>query len=124
MGRTAHVATLPGLDNRQRMTAATSPDLTSFLDEVHALLDAPAGRRRTSLARVEHTLTSGYAHALGLEAERLRLERRLLVAAEAGDSGEVIAVTGRMATTDTKLTHLRGLLSTLRSHGFDRRPAR
>lgn len=106
------------------MTAAVSPDLASFLDEVQALLDSPAGRRRAALARVEHTLTSGYAHALGLEAERLRLERRRLLAAEAGDSGEMVAVTRRMGATDTELANLRSLLATLRTHAFDLRPTR
>jgi len=105
------------------MTSAASPDLVSFLDEVRAFLDAPSGRRRPALARVEHTLTSGYAHALGLEAERLRLERGLLVAAEAGDSGEVVALNRRLATTDTELAHLRSLLTTLRAHAFHPRPA-
>lgn len=122
MGRTAHAGLLPDSDNRQRMTAAVSPDLVSFLDEVQVLLEAPAGRRRAGRARVEHTLTSGYAHALGLEAERLRLERRLLVAAAAGDSGEVVALTRRMATTDVELAHLRSLLTTLRTHAFDPLP--
>ena len=100
-----------------------NPDLASVLDEVQALLDAPPGRRRAALTRVEHTLTSGYAHALGLEAERLRLARRVFVAAEAGDSGEVVTLTRLVATTDIELAHLRGLLTALRSHAFDPRPA-
>ena len=125
MGRTAHAPALPGLDDRRRMSAAEHNALASFLDEVQTLLDAPPGRgrRRGALSRVEHTLTSGYAHALGLEVERLRLERRLLAAAEAGDSGEVVALNRRMATADDELAHLRGLLTNLRSHVFDPRPA-
>ena len=123
MGRAAHAVALPDLDNRRRMSVATSPELASFLAEIGAFLDAPAGRRRAALARVEDTLTSGYAHALGLEAERLRFERRMLVAAAAGDSGEVVVLTRRMATADAELAHLRSLLTTLRAHAFDQPPA-
>ena len=42
--------------------------------EITALLaDAP----RTPLAELEHTLTAGYAAALELESERMRIERRI-----------------------------------------------
>ena len=41
--------------------------------EIEALLGAEA----PTLARLEETLTEGYAEALVLETERLRIERRL-----------------------------------------------
>src|ERR671937_339313 len=52
--------------------------------EIRTLLNAPAdGVGAPPLAHLEDTLTAGYAHALALEAERWRLERRIAeVAAE------------------------------------------
>ena len=63
MGRTAHVPARRRLDNRP-VTVQT---------EIEALLGAEA----PTLARLEETLTEGYAEALVLETERLRIERRL-----------------------------------------------
>ncbi len=56
------------LDNR---TVTVQP-------EIEALLDAPAiGADAPTLAYLEEKLTEGYAEALALETERLRIERRL-----------------------------------------------
>ncbi len=49
----------------------TTPPL---YDEIRQLLAAPGnGSEAPPLARLEETLTSGYAHALALEAERWRI---------------------------------------------------
>ena len=59
-----------------------------LLAEIAALLEGAEGRDDPS--RLERTLTDGYARALMLEAERLRLERQigeLAVAADQGDDG-------------------------------------
>jgi len=46
--------------------------------QIEALLDAPAnGADAPTLAYLEEKLTEGYAEALSLETERLRIERRL-----------------------------------------------
>ena len=46
-------------------------------DRIAELLGLPAaGSTAPSLDRLETTLTDGYAEALALEAERLRIERR------------------------------------------------
>ncbi len=45
--------------------------------EIRSLLDLPAGTELPPRADVEDTLTSGYAYALVLERDRLRLEREL-----------------------------------------------
>ncbi len=69
-----------------------------------------------TLARVEDTLTEGYAQALALEAERWRLERRLgEVAREGGRdaSDEVRSLGTRLTRTDSELMELRRLLGTL-----------
>ena len=50
----------------------------SVQPQIEALLVAPAsGADAPTLAYLEEKLTEGYAEALALEAERLRIERRL-----------------------------------------------
>jgi hypothetical protein len=69
-----------------------------------------------TLARMEDTLTEGYARALALEAERWRLERRIGEVAREGrtDIGEELKSLGTQLThADVELTKLRGLLGTL-----------
>ena len=89
----------------------------SVSEQIEALLSAPtSGADAPTLARVEETLTEGYAEALALEAERLRLERRLSAAARAGgaDLGSELNSLGRRLTSaDDELTELRALLSSL-----------
>jgi hypothetical protein len=88
--------------------------------EIRSLLDRSAKGGFPPRDLVEHTLTNGYAHALGLEQERLRIERRLRVlvrGAEHGRPGKRDAddLTRRLAAADRELTDLRSLLSSLRS---------
>jgi hypothetical protein len=83
-----------------------------MLHQIEELLSAEA----PPLARIEETLTEGYARALALEAERWRLERRIGEVAREGrdDVGEEIRSLGnRLTNADGKLTELRTLLSTL-----------
>jgi hypothetical protein len=91
-------------------------------DEIRSLLDAPpTGEDAPSLDAIEHTLTSGYASALALEAKRLRLERKIaaVVAELEGSSGadhsELTTLGRRLSAADGDLTRLRELLSSLRS---------
>jgi hypothetical protein len=51
-----------------------------MLEQIEELLTAEA----PPLARIEETLTEGYARALALEAERWRLERRIAQVAADG----------------------------------------
>jgi type II secretory pathway component PulM len=90
-------------------------------DEIRTLIDAPAGTDAPTLAAIEDTLTAGYARALELEAERMRLERRLseiavqLHSASAdGANEEIVEVGERLSATDGDLTRLRALLGRLR----------
>jgi hypothetical protein len=93
-----------------------------ILGEIELLLAATAARSpEADLARIEDTLTSGYARALELEAERWRLERQLGVLAadlsqdRAQDRIEELASLARkMSDTDGDLGRLRGLLAALR----------
>jgi hypothetical protein len=84
----------------------------TMLEQIEELLSADA----PNLARVEDTLTEGYAQALALEAERWRIERRLgEVAREGGsDIGEELRTLGsRLTRADGELVQLRTLLGTL-----------
>ena len=50
--------------------------IPALLEQIDELLAEPA-EEPASLARLERTLTDGYAYALALEAERWRLEQRM-----------------------------------------------
>jgi hypothetical protein len=101
-------------------------------DDIRSLLEAPpTGDDAPSLDAIEHVLTAGYARALALEAERLRLERRIAdTAAALGKAVEESAQTSELAdlgqllaTADRSLTQLRGLLSSLRTRAEEVRAA-
>jgi hypothetical protein len=102
------------------MEAARAPDnrvhpvpreAHMMLQQIEELLNAEA----PTLASLESTLTDGYARALALEAERLRLERRLSEVARAGaeDGAEVSTIGSRLNRTDAELGELRKLLGSL-----------
>ena len=96
-------------------------ELARLEREIQALLERPPlAERAQELARIERTLTDGYAHAQQIEAERWRLERRLgEVAAQLGRgrdearTRELSAVAQRLASADGDLARLRGMLSRL-----------
>ncbi|HZS30426.1 MAG TPA: hypothetical protein VFA37_04150 [Gaiellaceae bacterium] len=74
-------------------------------DEIAKLLNTPEdGAGAPSLATLEQRLTDGYAEALQLEAERLRIERRL-------------------REVDSELARLRPLLHSLQARVRARRSA-
>jgi hypothetical protein len=80
--------------------------------EIEDLLSAES----PTLARLEDTLTEGYARALAIEAERWRLERRIGEVAREGrsDVGEELRSLGtKLTRADGELLRLRGLLGTL-----------
>lgn len=69
------------------------------------------------LTEMEHTLTDGYARALELEGERLRLERRIGDLAHKIDgpeeAGELRDLAERLRSADDDLASLRDLLAGL-----------
>src|SRR5687768_18476612 len=73
MGPAAHVPRRA--DSHNRAGTAVTSSLPMLELELESLL-GPSGRA-LSRDSVEHTLTTGYAHALELEGERLRAEGRL-----------------------------------------------
>jgi chromosome segregation ATPase len=95
-------------------------DVNSIFAEIEALLDDVAPR---ALDEIEDTLTTGYAAALALEAERWRTERRISeLAAELSTEGdrepsrarEIAKLAQRLSGADADLTRLRELLASLR----------
>lgn len=103
------------------MTSAIEPPTSALLAEIRELLDAPAtGATAPLAAKLEDTLTAGYARALEIEAERWRLERRITeVAARAADdetaTDELSTLARAVAAADFSLTHLRQLLAPLQA---------
>lgn len=91
--------------------------MTILLDEISALMVASDVDRE----RVERTLTDGYAHALHLEVERVRLQRRvdeLTAGLRRGDgtvkTRELSALSKQLDGNADDLTRLRGILADLR----------
>jgi hypothetical protein len=91
-------------------------------DDIRELLTAPEPSETTPfLERLDATLTAGYAHALQLEAERWRLERRIGdVAAglenhhDGADVNELASLARKLASVNEKVASLRTLLTSLR----------
>jgi hypothetical protein len=97
-------------------------DLTTVLDAIERVL-RERGEGEAAVARIEETLTDGYARALELEAERWRLERKIadvartLTGANAATGAhELAALSQRLAAADRDLKRLRGRLAELRQH--------
>ncbi len=98
-----------------------SREPTTTLEQIELLLTAPAsGAEAPTLARMEDTLTEGYAQALALEAERWRLERRLGEVARTVEGPDVSSFADELSElarglthADRELTQLRTLLGSL-----------
>jgi len=90
--------------------------------DILELLDAPEPTDTPSfLERLDATLTAGYAHALQLEAEGWRLERRIgEIAAKLEDDrhgpqvDELASLGRRLASANDDVASLRRLLTALR----------
>jgi DNA repair exonuclease SbcCD ATPase subunit len=96
--------------------------IPALLEQIDELLAEPhAEREAETLARLERTLTDGYAHALVLEAERWRLEQRMSeLASELTDgnqelkSQELAQVSSSLATNAAALKGLRARANAVR----------
>ena len=86
--------------------------------EIESLL-GPAGSE-LSRASVEYTLTTGYAHALELEGERLRAEGRLRTLVRSGEARreQLVAAEFELDRATAELGRLRALLANLRAHAL------
>lgn len=101
-----------------------APDaIPALLEQIDELLAEPAQTEEpVTLARLERTLTDGYAYALALESERWRLERRMSeLAGELHDGNrelktkELALVSDRLCSNASLLTALRHTLTQLRA---------
>ena len=100
-----------------------SRETATLYDDIRALLDEPSGAEPSGfIDRAEHTLTDGYARALALETERVRLQKRMSQLAHGfdGERGqapteELATIARRLSDTGTELKHLRRVLRSLRA---------
>src|SRR6476660_4382517 len=102
-----------------RIARGASFPMVDVLQKIQAILSTKSG----DLDSIERTLTDGYAHALSLEAEKWRLERRLTEAVQGIDEGDTVAkareissIAERIDGNQDELEHLRGVLADLRRH--------
>jgi hypothetical protein len=92
------------------------------IDDIRDLLTAPnPAVSQSFLDRVDVTLTDGYAHALQLEAERWRIERRIAEVVAGLPAGtdkahepELVALAERLRSANESIVALRSLLASLR----------
>jgi hypothetical protein len=96
-------------------------DLAPLLERITGLLrNRPADPGKPLVTEMEDTLTDGYARALQLEAERLRIERRISELARSVDgpveADELKALAGRLRDVDVELEGLRARLGDLQKH--------
>jgi|SRR2546423_11871461 hypothetical protein len=103
------------------MTSDAAIDFGTLCGELDALIKSPPATDDTTRARFERTLTDGYARAHSLEAEQLRIERRIgKIAAEMSarnrdlKADELAELSLRLSRASVDLRHLRGLLATAR----------
>jgi hypothetical protein len=92
--------------------AENALDRDAVLQDIRVLTTAPSPQ----LDRVERTLADGYACALGIEGQRLRLQRELegraagLSGGKATQVNEVAGLAQGIARADVELAELRGAL--------------
>jgi hypothetical protein len=102
-------------------------EIARLYEDIRALLDEQGdGEGPRFRARLEHTLTDGYARALALEAESKRLERRVAELAgglngssPAPEAEELGEAARRLGDVDAELTKLRGVLTDLRARASE-----
>jgi hypothetical protein len=93
-------------------------DLRPLIDRIRALLDGRAADPGGVLTDVEHTLTDGYALALELEGECLRIGKRMAeltrTVERPEEAEELRSLAGRLIGTEEELSKLRMLLAEVR----------
>ena len=103
------------------MMSPAAIDFGALCDELHALIEGPPAGDEATRARFERTLTDGYAGAHSLEAEQLRIERRIgKIAGEMSQrdrdlkADELAELSLRLSRTSVDLMRLRKLLAAAR----------
>lgn len=112
---------MDGAGSGSTFSARMSDESISILfDRIRALLQEQSAVEEADADDVEHTLTDGYARALALDGERLRVEQEIhRLAGSHEHVGQVRILKARLAILEEELVQLRGLLGTLaaRQHG-------
>ncbi|HWB57162.1 MAG TPA: hypothetical protein VG479_09530 [Gaiellaceae bacterium] len=91
-----------------------SEDLSVLFDRLRELVDRRQAEPVPDVDDAERTLTDGYARALELERERLRVEGRIReLAGSAEHLDEARALSERLDRLDVELVELRELLGDL-----------
>src|SRR3954468_2383479 len=105
------------------MTPEAAIDFGALCQELDALIKSPPAGDEQTRARFERTLTDGYAQAHSLEAEQLRIERRIgKIAGEMSardrelKADELAELSLQLSRASVDLRHLRNLLATARRH--------
>jgi hypothetical protein len=93
-------------------------DLASLVSRIRSMLDPRSpDPGQPLLTEMEHTLTDGYARALELEGERMRLERQIGELARRiegpDEAGELRVLAQRLRNADESLASLRDVLGEL-----------
>jgi hypothetical protein len=101
-------------------------ELSNFVCSIGALFARTYihGTEAPSWVEIESLLTDGYARALGLESERLRIERRIsqVVAANGdGNPAELRSLRARHRRLGNDIGALRSLLDELHAYGRELR---
>lgn len=95
-------------------------DDRELLERIQALADAVAGGQTLPRSEMEPTVTDGYAQALALDAECLRIEERIdaltqdSVEGHSIPRGELADLLGRFQEVSRQSAELRALLAPLR----------
>lgn len=91
-----------------------SEDLSMLLDRIHKLVHGPAETEEPDADAVELTLTDGYARALALGGERLRVDARIRqLAGSDGHAADLRGLKARVGALDAELAELRRALAVL-----------
>jgi septal ring factor EnvC (AmiA/AmiB activator) len=85
--------------------------MTELVDTIQTMISSETN----DLAQIERTLTDGYAHALELEAEKSRLERRVTELAQQIDRGDAAKNARELASLAKSLDGKQGALARLRA---------
>jgi hypothetical protein len=98
------------------------------MTELLATIQTMISSETDDLAQIERTLTDGYARALELEGEKLRLERQIALVTQkiargdtAENARELAVLARRLDGNAGALAKLRGVLGELRRHASNLR---
>jgi chromosome segregation ATPase len=85
--------------------------MTELLQTIQTMISSETD----DLAEIERTLTDGYAHALELEGDKLRLERRIAEIAQRINRGDAAQHARELASLAKSIDGKQGALARLRA---------